>query len=60
MFFYRGDAWSNALSSDASGGPITVLPDGVRLLLTLPQGQALGGDLTLDWIRPTLSGGKSA
>jgi len=60
VFFYRGDAWSNALSSDASGGPITVLPDGVRLLLTLPQGQALGGDLTLDWIRPTLSGGKSA
>ena len=60
LFFYRGDAWSNALSSDASGGPITVLPDGVRLTLTLPQGQTLQGDLTLDWIKPTLSGGKAA
>lgn len=60
LFFYRGDAWSNALSSDASAGPITVLPDGVRLMLTLPQGQTLQGDLTLDWIRPTLSGGKAA
>ena len=59
VYFYRGDAWSNALSSDASGGPVTVLPDGVRLTLTLPSGQTLVGDLTLDWIRPTLSGGKS-
>ncbi|MEY4883547.1 MAG: hypothetical protein RIS34_1401 [Pseudomonadota bacterium] len=60
VFFYRGDAWSNALSSDASGGPITVLPDGVRLILTLPADKSLGGELTLDWVRPTLSGGKSS
>ncbi len=60
VLFYRDNAWTNALSSDASAGPITVLPDGVRLILTLPQGQALGGALTLDWISPLLSGGKAA
>jgi general secretion pathway protein J len=60
VFFYRGNAWTNALSSDASGGPITVLPDGVRLILSLPPGQSLSGDLTLDWVSPTLSGGKDA
>ncbi|MFM2275562.1 MAG: hypothetical protein RL211_1434 [Pseudomonadota bacterium] len=59
VYFYQGDAWGHALSGDASGGPITVLPDGVRLTLTLPSGETLVGDLTLDWIRPTLSGGKS-
>jgi len=32
----------------------------VRLILTLPAGHTLGGDLTLDWVRPTLSGGKAA
>ncbi len=31
-------------------------PDGVRLLLMLPPGAAGQGTLTLDWIRPTLSG----
>ena len=37
----------------------TVVPEGIRLILTLPAGQAVGGKLTLDWVRPTLSGGKS-
>jgi general secretion pathway protein J len=32
------------------------LPDGVRLVLTLPSGQALGGTLTRDWVRPVLGG----
>lgn len=35
------------------------LPDGVRLVLELPPGQAVTGMITLDWVRPTLSGGKS-
>ncbi|MDE2418287.1 MAG: prepilin-type N-terminal cleavage/methylation domain-containing protein [Burkholderiales bacterium] len=34
-------------------------PDGVRVVLTLPPGEALSGTLTRDWIRPTLGGGKS-
>ena len=37
----------------------TVLPDGVRLVLTLPAGQALQGSLTLDWVRPVVGGQKS-
>ena len=91
IFFYRGDAWTNPLSSSgadgagsaAGGNPaagglaanvaaslaaaganlaatgVTPVPDGVRLVLTLPPGQAIAGTLTRDWIRPILGGGKS-
>jgi general secretion pathway protein J len=71
VFFYRGGAWTNPLSSTGdsaavapapvSGTPSTdaALPDGVRLVLTLPDGQAIAGTLTRDWVRPTLGGGKS-
>lgn len=99
VFFYRGDAWTNPLSSEgndvgtgvagASGttgavagpGPasgigslsaaiartitrgadaltVAPLPDGVRLVLTLPPGQAISGTLTRDWVRPTVGGRK--
>ena len=74
IFFYRGDAWTNPLSSDVStpapspspspnpDGPGTpgagTVPDGVRLVLTLPPGQAVSGRITRDWVRPTLSGNK--
>ena len=73
IFFYRGDAWTNPLSSDtaaavatpppgtgAGPGPsVAIIPDGVRLVLTLAPGQAIEGTLTRDWVRPTLGGGKS-
>ena len=69
VFFYRGDAWTNPLSSDGASAPatntspvasaLTSTPDGVRLVLTLPPGQALSGVLTRDWIKPTVGGGKS-
>jgi general secretion pathway protein J len=70
IFYFRSDAWSNPLSSDgtgalagaaapAQGAPNASLPDGVRLVLTLPSGQALSGTLTSDWVRPTLGGNKS-
>jgi general secretion pathway protein J len=75
IYFYRGDAWSNPLSSDGrlttpsspalatpttgATAPITPVPDGVRLVLTLPTDHALHGLLTRDWVRPTLGGGKS-
>jgi general secretion pathway protein J len=32
------------------------LPDGVRLVLALPQGQAVSGTITRDWVRPQLGG----
>lgn len=63
IFYYRADAWSNPLSS--AGGSATVMPpgaeqipDGIRLVLTLPSGQAISGVLTRDWIRPSVGGGK--
>jgi general secretion pathway protein J len=70
LFFYRGGAWSNPLSSEgtpsapagmpsatgstpsATGGA----PDGIRLLLDLPAGQSLTGKISLDWVKPTLTG----
>jgi general secretion pathway protein J len=36
-----------------------VIPEGVRLVLVLPAGQALAGQITRDWARPTVGGGKS-
>ncbi len=74
IFYFRSDAWTNPLSSDAtqSDAPANgtgtgtavvndpgTTPDGVRLVLTLPEGGALAGKLTRDWVRPTVSGGKS-
>jgi general secretion pathway protein J len=60
MLYYVNDAWVNALSSggaDAATGTATV-PDGIRLVLTLAPGQALVGNVTRDWGRPTLGGGR--
>ena len=68
VFYYRSDAWTNPLSSDGvtpqPGGnkpvaPDFALPDGVRLVLTLPASDAIGGTLTRDWVRVSLGGGKS-
>lgn len=74
LFYFRENAWTNPQSSDASaratapGAPVQtlpgvpatpVLPDGVRLVLTLPPGQAISGTLTRDWVRPTLAANKS-
>jgi general secretion pathway protein J len=72
LFVHRGGAWTNPLSSDAVNGPPannangstpvnantqgSTPPDGVRLILTLPPGAAGAGPITLDWVRPTLSG----
>lgn len=68
IFFFRGDAWTNPLSSDVTtpgatpspdaSGTVGAVPDGVRLVLTLPPGQAVSGRITRDWVRPTLSGNK--
>lgn len=69
VFYFRDNAWTNPQSSAAvAASPIpssfsnpaapgtTVLPDGVRLVLNLPPGQAISGTLTRDWIRPTAGG----
>jgi general secretion pathway protein J len=69
IFYFRGNAWTNPLSSSnatpaqdagtAAASPDLTLPDGVRLVLTLPPGQAISGDLTLDWVQPAVERGKS-
>lgn len=73
IFFYREDSWTNPLSSadstegaDGTRAPVpagaaskSTLPDGVRLILQLPAGRAISGQLVRDWVRPTVGGGKS-
>ncbi len=56
IFYYRNDAWSNPLSSSTADSTV---PDGVRLVLTLPTSGAVSGTLTRDWVRPVLAGNKS-
>ncbi len=68
IFYFRGETWSNPLSSNDSSTspgtnpaqtqPVASVPEGVRLVLTLPSGQALSGTLTRDWVRTTGSGAK--
>jgi general secretion pathway protein J len=72
VFYFRGDAWTNPQSSDAQAAPIPggepgvasvrragLVPEGVRLVLTLPPGRAFSGRLTRDWVNPLVGGGKS-
>lgn len=58
IFYFRGNAWTNPLSSAGTVGVATAdtTPDGVRLVLELSAGQALSGTLTRDWVRPVLGG----
>lgn len=61
LFYFRSNAWSNPLSSDGTPASPTqsTIPEGIRSVLTLAPGLALSGRLTLDWVRPTVGGGKS-
>ena len=69
IFYYRGGAWSNPLSSTgapegiaAAGvptGAASAVPEGVRLQITLPPGQVLAGQLTRDWVSPLVGGGRT-
>ena len=62
LYYYRNNAWTNPLSSDAeaannsSSATNNPVPDGVRLLLTLPPGGQLSGAMQVDRVRPTLGG----
>ena len=61
IFYFRGEALTNPLSSAGAALPAGGLdgPDGVRLMLTLPEGHPMAGRLVRDWVRPDLSGNKS-
>jgi general secretion pathway protein J len=72
IYFFRENAWTHPLSSDTKtatpaapalpGLPAmqtgAVIPDGVRLVLSLPAGQPISGVIQTDWVRPTVGGGK--
>ena len=68
IFYHRGDTWSNPLSSVGApvdnapaGAPSSdegAVPNGVRVVLSLPNGASLSGDLVRDWVRPTLQAGR--
>lgn len=63
LYYHRGDTWGNPLSSvgneaGSSGATQAGLPNGVRLVLTLTPGQPVTGQLTRDWVRPTLEAGQ--
>jgi general secretion pathway protein J len=62
LLYYRGNAWTNPLSSDGSSGlasNTTTLPDAIRLLIDLPASTGMPGRITLDWVRPNFSNTKS-
>jgi general secretion pathway protein J len=65
LYYFRQNAWTNPLSSDAgtpsgTDSPSTAsIPEGVRLVLTVPSPSSLAGVITRDWVLPTLGGNKS-
>lgn len=63
IFYHRGETWTNPLSAvgNEANTPTanSALPNGVRLVLTLTAGQALGGRIIRDWVRPTLEAGET-
>jgi len=42
-----------------ASAPQSNVPEGVRLVLQLPPGQSISGQIVRDWVRPTLGGNKS-
>jgi general secretion pathway protein J len=60
IFYYRSDAWTNALSSagsnptQASAAAQEAQPDGVRLVLNLSPNADPSGRYTRDWVQPSL------
>jgi len=68
VFFFRDNAWTNPQSASntttttttgTAGTTVTTttspLPDGVRIVLQLPAGRSISGQLQRDWVRPTLT-----
>ena len=58
VLYFRNDLWTAAVPADSLGAN-EALPAGVRLLIELPPGPALSGQLSIDWVRPTLTQAKS-
>jgi len=65
LYYFRNNSWTAASNTStgvvdaANAAIVSPVPDGVRLVLTLPPGDGLSGLLTRDWVRPTLGASKS-
>lgn len=55
----RSDNAGAAPNSGTQAPALPAMPDGVRLVLDLGEGQVLNGPLVKDWVRPVLGGSKS-
>lgn len=62
LSYFLNGSWGQAVSAQslaAAAGGGAPMPDGVRVVLNLPEGNALAGLLVRDWVRPTLTVPKS-
>ena len=59
LTYFRGNAWTNPLSSAGSNTSQGTLPDAVRLQIDLPASTGVRGRITLDWVRPNFSNTKT-
>ncbi|MGF6351447.1 PulJ/GspJ family protein [Variovorax sp. W2I14] len=72
LYYFRDNNWTPAGSLPTApttpvnpanpanpAGPIVNMPDGVRLVISLPPGDGLSGTLTRDWVKPIVGGAKS-
>ncbi|MFM9922158.1 prepilin-type N-terminal cleavage/methylation domain-containing protein [Variovorax sp. H27-G14] len=67
LYFFRENTWvpasqlpTVAPTPNNPAGPVVAMPDGVRLVITLPPGDGLSGTLTRDWVRPTVGAPRSS
>ena len=60
LSYFRGETWSHPQSSVGNESPGSgalrgaLIPDAVRLILTLSPGAGLSGTISSDWLKPTL------
>jgi general secretion pathway protein J len=66
LYYFRDNTWTPASSLPTTpanpanpAGPIVNMPDGVRLVISLPPGDGLSGTLTRDWVKPIVGGARS-
>ena len=75
LYYFRNDVWvpagelptasanpqvpPNPQNPQSPTGAVVNMPDGVRLVLTLPPGDGLAGTMVRDWVRPTVGSARS-
>jgi general secretion pathway protein J len=59
LTYFRGNAWTNPLSSAGNTTSQGALPEAIRLQIDLPASTGLRGRITLDWVRPNFSNTKT-